>query len=356
MHRDDPRPVDEVPSRVASERLARTLHREIAELEVRLSEAVLRSDLFREAGQPQAAANAVVEQQELLHDFHARVDAAVSSAIVEREAEQVVADALARHRKDEAPELRPPAALMAALAGLFLLAVMLVAEEPPSQLLRSSLAPAPDEPAPSQVDATPLGLQSTSAAVAEREIADADTAPSADRDGLHTDDDVGEAPTGTLEDPFALLHRDVDAVEHLLATTVELDVLDRAERTADAEEPSREQEAGTDEGAGAETDDASADDETTTGEDDDTATDGAESQENGDDQPVAGDRRGRRHPRRRFAGARARIHHPRHQVPRVRDRLTDVVGVGHVVGFGTDRPEDHLPCPVVRGSPASLPA
>ncbi|MDX1659617.1 MAG: hypothetical protein R3343_12410 [Nitriliruptorales bacterium] len=286
MHRHDPRP--DLPSRRARERLAGTLHREVAELQVRLSEASLRSDLYRAAGQPQAAADAVADQQELLDDFHARVDAAVSSAIVEREAEQIIAEELARHRQEGPAESRPPVALMAALAGLFLLAVMVVTEEPPGQLLRSSPPPGLDEPSASQMDATPLGLYAPADADAEGEIAHAEITPPDAGDSTQRPDDVAEIPPRTLDSLLALLQRDAEVVEELLAATLDLGVLDRAESTADREERPQEQGSDTTEDAGPETDDPSDSAGNGTAEEDDTATEEGEAPDSGDEEPVEG--------------------------------------------------------------------
>lgn len=104
-----------VPSQVSRARLAGEVRREVADLRVRLSEASLRSTALEEAGLPGAAAEVAAEQRELLDGFRRRLDAAVAAAVVEREAELVLAAELARAVRETEPR-RLPAALSAALA------------------------------------------------------------------------------------------------------------------------------------------------------------------------------------------------------------------------------------------------
>lgn len=118
------RAADGVPSGVSQARLAHEVKREVAELRVRMSEASLRSGALRDAGHPHAAAEVVAEQRAMLDDFRNRLDAVVSAAAVEREAELVLAAELARADGHAEPR-RLPAALSAALAAAALLALSL---------------------------------------------------------------------------------------------------------------------------------------------------------------------------------------------------------------------------------------
>ncbi|MFP5308252.1 MAG: hypothetical protein ACLGIR_01590 [Actinomycetes bacterium] len=89
------------PSSHASSRLSTEVTREVADLRVRLHEAVLRSDAFLLAGQPEAAAEVLAEQHVLLARFQDRLAEAAAAAKVEHEAEQVLAPTLALLRHDE---------------------------------------------------------------------------------------------------------------------------------------------------------------------------------------------------------------------------------------------------------------
>ena len=171
------------PSSHASSRLSTEVTREVADLRVRLHEAVLRSDAFLLAGQPEAAAEVLAEQHVLLARFQDRLAEAAAAAKVEHEAEQVLAPALALLRHDErmaadaterpdpavptppapsqpvwstaAPDRhgarsdRAPALVASVLAALALLGLSTVAEpSPPDGEVRSA----------GEVDALPAGV------------------------------------------------------------------------------------------------------------------------------------------------------------------------------------------------------
>lgn len=74
---------------------------EIAETRVRLEEAALRSEGHLALGQYDRAAAALAEQQRLVRDLEDRVQGAVAGAVVEREAEWVMASAASGGGTDE---------------------------------------------------------------------------------------------------------------------------------------------------------------------------------------------------------------------------------------------------------------
>ena len=143
------RPIETPPSVAARQRLRSQLQREIAEFKVRMSEATLRSSAYLELGAPEAAAEVAAEQQELIDGFRERVDAVVSGAAVEREAERVLADELDRDRlQTPAPDgdrVRPPLAAGLAAAAVVLTALLLSTGSPMSTELLGA-TPADDEP------------------------------------------------------------------------------------------------------------------------------------------------------------------------------------------------------------------
>lgn len=126
------------PSDAARDRLADALHHEVAELRLRMSETALRSDALRQAGHPDAAAEVVAEQRELLRGFNRRVEAAVAAAAVEREAEEVVAVEARRAAEEARPASRQPtAAVVAAMVSVILLAIGWVSDGLDLPVLRS---------------------------------------------------------------------------------------------------------------------------------------------------------------------------------------------------------------------------
>lgn len=110
------------PSARARQQLSADLRRELADARVRLQEASLRAEAHRLLGDDVAAAGAVREQQALLGDLEHRLGRSVSAAVLQREAEHVVAAAevptvepapASPHRR---PVLSGVASLVAALA------------------------------------------------------------------------------------------------------------------------------------------------------------------------------------------------------------------------------------------------
>lgn len=83
-------------SRTARERLRDALRDQLDEVQVRLQEAILRADAHLLTGNSQGAAQALEDQRQLLGDLESRLDSVLSDALVEREAEAVVADAATR--------------------------------------------------------------------------------------------------------------------------------------------------------------------------------------------------------------------------------------------------------------------
>lgn len=84
------------PSDVSTERLARALRCDIADLQVQLEETILRSEAYLAAGLTEEASAVVDEQQDLLHAMHRRLDGHVAAASVEADAESILADSLVR--------------------------------------------------------------------------------------------------------------------------------------------------------------------------------------------------------------------------------------------------------------------
>jgi hypothetical protein len=117
LPRTDRRPLGR-PSPAAQARLADSVRRELGDLEVRIEEARLRAEVFRVSGRPDAAAEALAEQQNLLTSFATRLQSAVSSSVVERDAEDVVASALAGRVVTSPPEDVEPSRRRPVLSGV----------------------------------------------------------------------------------------------------------------------------------------------------------------------------------------------------------------------------------------------
>lgn len=81
------------PSAQARADLAGELRREVADVRLRLEEASLRAEAHRLLGDDEGAAAAVGEQEIALADVEDRLARVVSAAVVQRDAEQVLADA-----------------------------------------------------------------------------------------------------------------------------------------------------------------------------------------------------------------------------------------------------------------------
>lgn len=77
---------------MAGDRLASRLRSDVADVRVRLEEAVLRSDALLAIGQPERAAAVLDEQQVLLAELRETLSSSVAAALVEAEAESVLAD------------------------------------------------------------------------------------------------------------------------------------------------------------------------------------------------------------------------------------------------------------------------
>lgn len=99
-------------SRSARERLRDALRNQLDEVQVRLQEAILRADAHLLTGNSQGAEQALEDQRRLLGDLERRLESVLSDALVEREAEAVVADAASR--LEESPEGQPSAGTAAA--------------------------------------------------------------------------------------------------------------------------------------------------------------------------------------------------------------------------------------------------
>lgn len=84
-------PLQGCPSGVAGDRLASRLRSDVADVRVRLEEAVLRSDALLATGQPERAAAVLDEQQVLLAELRETLSSSVAAALVEAEAESVLA-------------------------------------------------------------------------------------------------------------------------------------------------------------------------------------------------------------------------------------------------------------------------
>lgn len=137
---------DARPSPVSRDRLAARVERDVADVRTRLEEAVLRQDALLASGQPDRAAAVVDEQHALMDELREQVEASVAAAIVEAEAESVLAAApdsaqLFGPVEDpaddvvEVVELRPRRSLRvaasAALSAMAALALLVMAGSPP---------------------------------------------------------------------------------------------------------------------------------------------------------------------------------------------------------------------------------
>lgn len=134
------------PSGVARDRLARRIRTDVADVRVRLEEAMLRSDALLATGQPERAAAVLHEQQALLAELRETLSSSVAAAMAEAEAEAVLAgspDGTTLFGDPAGHEVPAPrrtfrstaSALVSAVAAL---AVLLVAAPPPPDTLAAS--------------------------------------------------------------------------------------------------------------------------------------------------------------------------------------------------------------------------
>ena len=213
------------PSLVASARLADAIGREVADLRVRLEEASLRSDAYREAGQTRAAAQVVDEQRALVAGFADRLGSVLAGAAVEREAEDVLAgtgdlarlghpqsDANAPHGDaaqgrttvadaPAAPQEPAPAPSRArrlpvvasalATAAAVVAFVLAAPPSPPPQTLAAAGSDQPDAPG---ADGAPLGGSSSSGRT-EITAAQTDTPAEGAPAGATGNEEAAAAPT-----------------------------------------------------------------------------------------------------------------------------------------------------------------
>lgn len=127
------------PSWRARESLAARLRGDLADARLRLHETVLRAEAYALLGDDQALADVGREQQALLADIEERFGRTVADAVVERDAEEVVAAAYPAHdgavvdpgavpADDDAPRSRPRPVLsgVASAVALFGLASAVV--------------------------------------------------------------------------------------------------------------------------------------------------------------------------------------------------------------------------------------
>lgn len=107
------------PSARSRESLVDGLRHEVADARVRLEEAGLRAEAHRLLGNHDGARDATREQQDILADIEARLGRVVSQAVVQRDAEQVLADATDRPDvvPARAPDLHEPRPRTPVLAG-----------------------------------------------------------------------------------------------------------------------------------------------------------------------------------------------------------------------------------------------
>ncbi len=154
------------PSAVSGERLAERVKRDVADVRVRLEEAVLRGDALLAAGHPACAAAVIDEQQALMDELRESVEASVAGAVVEAQAEAVLAAAPDSPEMFGADELLPAdepvtrrplrAAASAVLSAVAAVAFMVMASTPPGPQtfaaagVDDDAAAAPD---PSEADA-----------------------------------------------------------------------------------------------------------------------------------------------------------------------------------------------------------
>lgn len=111
------------PSARSRDALADGLRREVADARVRFEEAGLRAEAHRLLGNDDAALDATREQQDILADVEARLGRVVSAAVVQRDAEQVLADVTDLPVDVPAPasdphELRPRTPMLAGVASV----------------------------------------------------------------------------------------------------------------------------------------------------------------------------------------------------------------------------------------------
>lgn len=127
------------PSGVARDRLAERVRADVADVRVRLEEAVLRSDVLLATGQPERAAAVLDEQHALVAELRDTLAAAVAAASVEAEAEAVLLgspDGATLFGADEpvveAPRRSARATASALVSAVAALALLIVAAPTPT--------------------------------------------------------------------------------------------------------------------------------------------------------------------------------------------------------------------------------
>lgn len=227
-HQGPPDHAEGPPSAQARADLAGDLRREVADARLRLEEATLRAEAHRLLGDDEAAAAAVGEQEAALADVEDRLARVVSAAVVQRDAEQVLAGAARQAPPVVEPVAAPPAdaprrvpvlsgvASMVAALGVAAAAVLGLnsatqvqvtdaasgATEPPAPSAPvdrpTDQDPGPTAHAPTDAaaPATPEGSTTPGRVIAADPTTDAGGASEADR---ATEDPTDPAPTPETE-------------------------------------------------------------------------------------------------------------------------------------------------------------
>lgn len=125
-------PVEGPPSAWARAALSGDLRRELLDARVRLQEASMRAEAHRLLGDEQSAAEALGDQQAILAEVEGRLARVVSAAVVQRDAEEVLAAASTTltapldHEVTPAPRVPALSAMVPALVALVLVAGALI--------------------------------------------------------------------------------------------------------------------------------------------------------------------------------------------------------------------------------------
>lgn len=113
---------DGPPSARARDDLRADLRREVADARLRLEEAGLRAETHRLLGDDRAAAEVVAEQQQVVADLERRLGRVVSAAVLQRDAEEVLAGVTTGPEVESpepaAPDHVPPRRRVPALSGV----------------------------------------------------------------------------------------------------------------------------------------------------------------------------------------------------------------------------------------------
>jgi hypothetical protein len=225
-HQGPPDHAEGPPSAQARADLAGELRREVADARLRLEEATLRAEAHRLLGDDEAAAAAVGEQEAALADVEGRLARVVSAAVVQRDAEQVLADAarqtppvvepVAAPAPADAPRRVPVlsgvASVVAAL-GVAVAAVLGLNSTTQVQVTDAASGatepPAPTAPADSPTDQDPAPTADVTTDAPASASPEASTTPgrviaadpTADADGASEADGPTEDPTDPAPTP-----------------------------------------------------------------------------------------------------------------------------------------------------------